>query len=58
MWDRFWTYLSDRPWSPLVVLALIYLLFFLIVGNVKATRDSGPDCHTEWDGRSNPFVCE
>jgi hypothetical protein len=32
---------------------------FVIIAIVTiALSDSSSDCHTDWDGRSNPTVCE
>lgn len=34
------------------------MLIFSLVVTVKDSRVGGGDCHTEWDGRNNPTVCE
>jgi len=43
-----------EPYSLHILLAVIVLL--AIVSVVR--NPDGADCYTDWDGRSNPTVCE
>lgn len=55
-WFREWF----EKWGCLTLL----VLFFLMTGVVSSMRGdrrpsgAGGDCYIEWDGRSNPTVCD
>jgi hypothetical protein len=40
----------------MIVAAVLNLLF--VVGRDDSRSSSGAGCHTEWDARGNPLVCD
>jgi len=42
----------------LAVIIALTVLFFSYVAPMMGGKNTGTDCYIEWDGRSNPTVCD
>lgn len=50
---------DDRPlfWKATLV-AVVSVAVFFILPKPPRSGDTGGDCYIDWDGRSNPTVCD
>lgn len=48
-----------KLWFSFVAASLIGLLIGMATGNITpAPKGANSDCYTDWDGHSNPTVCD